>query len=249
MGKKSFGELIREIREDQRISMRSLASSADMDPAYLSRIENGKTGAPKPETVEKLADALCKEQQLGKGDCERLTRQLRLSSGHLLEGEDLIDDLSERFSDRLREEGFPEGRIDEALARVPLATMRRVLLGKENLEIGYGAEIPDEKVQAIKDAGEEVIMFDQLSGPEAKIIEPEPGHVAETASSYLDKHAEDFITHRRQQRVRASQDPQKIIRAGRDAEIRVHRTVNKAQEQQLRLIAKLINTIVEEKSL
>ena len=91
-------------------------------------------------------------------------------------------------------------------------------------------------------------MFDQLSIPEASALELPPSKIGGTASSYLDKHAEDFVAHRRQQRVRSSQDPQKIIRAGREAEIRLHRPVNKYQEQQLRLIAKLITTILEEKS-
>ena len=90
-------------------------------------------------------------------------------------------------------------------------------------------------------------MFDQLSIPEASALELPPPKIGGTASSYLDKHAEDFVAHRRQQRVRSSQDPQKIIRAGREAEIRLHRSVNKYQEQQLRLIAKLITTILEEK--
>ena len=44
MGNQAFGNLLRDIREQQGISMRALAKSADMDPAYLSRIENGKTG-------------------------------------------------------------------------------------------------------------------------------------------------------------------------------------------------------------
>ena len=246
MLKKPFGELLREIRENLSISMRSLASSADMDPAYLSRIENGKTGAPKQETVERLADALCKEHQLEQVDCERLTRRLLVSADHLQEGEELINDLSDRFSDRLRDEGFPEGKIDEAMARVPLATMRKVLLGEEKLEIGYWPEVSSEEVQARMDAGEEVIAFDQLSipGVSASLL---PDEIGETASSYLDKHAEDFSIQRKQKRARSVQGPQKIIRAGSGAEIHLQRPVNKEQEQQLRLIAKLITTILEEK--
>ncbi len=247
MHKKPFGELLREIREDLRISMRSLASSADMDPAYLSRIENGKTGAPKRETVERLADALCKEQQLGHVDCERLTRQLLVSAEHRQEGEELIDDLANSFSDRLRDEGFPEEKIDEAMARVPLATMRKVLLGEEKLHIASQAEISSKEVQARMDAGEEVIAFDQLSIPAVSASMP-PNKIGETASSYLDQHARDFATQRRQKRASSSQEARKIIRAGSEAEIHLQRPVNKEQEQQLRLIAKLITTILEEKS-
>jgi transcriptional regulator with XRE-family HTH domain len=246
MLKKSFGELLREIRENLSISMRSLAGSADMDPAYLSRIENGKTGAPKQETVERLADALCKEHQLEQVDCERLTRQLLVSADHLQEGEELIDDLANRFSDRLRDAGFPEENIDEAMARVPLATMRKVLLGEEKLEIGRSSDFSSNEVQARRDAGEEVIAFEQLSVPDCS-ASMSSGKIGESASSYLDQHARDFSIQRRQKRARSSQGPQKIIRAGGGAEIHLQRPVNKEQEQQLRLIAKLITTILEEK--
>ena len=246
MLKKSFGELLRKIREDLRISMRSLASAAEMDPAYLSRIENGKTGAPKQETVARLADALCKEHQLEQVDCERLTRQLLVAADHLQEGEELINDLSDRFSDRLRDEGFPEERIDEAVARVPLATMRKVLLGEEKLEIGYWPEFPVEEMQARIDAGEEVIAFDQMPVPNVS-ASMRPDKAGGTASSYLDKHAEDFAIQRREKRAISAREPRKIIRAGTEAEIHLRRPVSKEQEQQLRLIAKLITTILEEK--
>jgi len=246
MLKKSFGELLRETREDLGISMRSLASAAEMDPAYLSRIENGKTGAPKQETVERLADALCKEHQLEKVDCERLARQLLVAADHLQEGEELINDLSDRFSDLLRDEGFPEERIDEAIARVPLATMRKVLLGEEKLEIGYWPEMALEEVQARMDAGEEVIAFDQMTIPEP-LLSMGPAKSTRSASSYLDQHAEDFAIQRKQKRASSVEAPRKIIRAGTEAEIHLRRPVNKEQEQQLRLIAKLITTILEEK--
>ena len=248
MIKQSFGELLNKFREDRKISMGNLANMAQMNPAHLSRLVHGKSGTPTQDTVNKLAKALCKNQQPELGDVESVERQLLEASGYRQNREELIDDLSDRFSDRLRNEGFPEGKIDEALARVPLATMRKVLLGEERLEIGYREDISPKKIQALKDAGEEVIMFDQLSSPEASALEVPPSNIGETASSYLDKHAEDFVAHRRQQRTMSSQGTQKIIRAGRGAEIHVHRPVSKSQEQQLRLIAKLITTILEEKS-
>lgn len=249
MIKQSFGELLREIRRNRRITMRTLASSADMDPAYLSRIENGKTGAPKRETVERLAQALCEEQLLEQGECDELTRQLLVSAGHLQGRKELIDDLSDRFSSRLRDEGFPEENIDEALAKVPLATMRKVLLGEEKLEIGYQAEFPPEEVKARKDAGEDVLTFGLLSPrPVGSLEKPLPG-IEESATGYLHQHAEEFTTQRRQQRARSSKDPRKIYRAGPSAEIRVNRPISKEQEHQLRLITKLITTILEEKNL
>jgi transcriptional regulator with XRE-family HTH domain len=263
MGKQPFGELLREIREDHGISMRALATSADMDPAYLSRMENGKSGDPKAETVERLAQALCEEQKLGTSDCERLKRRLLVSAGHLQNREDLIDDLAERFAARLRDEGFPEAKIEEALARVPLPTMRAVLLGEEKLEIGSATDYSWSEVQVREEAGEDVLAFSL----EAEKTRSEPSQpalelsmrtslnkppsmsadVEESASGYLDRHAEDFTTHRRRQRAKSDRGPRRVIRAGREAEIRVHRTMSKEQEQQLRLIAKLIDTILEEK--
>ena len=74
-----------------------------------------------------------------------------------------------------------------------------------------------------------------------------PDEIGETASSYLDKHAEDFAIQRREKRAISAREPRKIIRAGTEAEIHLRRPVSKEQEQQLRLIAKLITTILEEK--
>ena len=175
MKKQSFGELLNKFREDRNISMGNLANLAEMNPAHLSRLVHGKSGTPTQDTVNKLVTALCKNQRPELADVKSVERQLLEASGYRQNREELIDDLSDRFSDRLRNEGFPEGKIDEALARVPLATMRKVLLGEERLEIGYSEDISPKKIQALKDAGEEVIMFDQLSIPEASASEmPSP---------------------------------------------------------------------------
>jgi len=124
--------------------------------------------------------------------------------------------------------------------------MRKVLLGEEKLEIGYWPEISHEEIQTRMNAGEEVIAFDQLSIPDvsASML---PYKTDGTASSYLDKHTEDFAIQRREKRAISAKEPRKIIRAGTEAEIHLRRPVNKEQEQQLRLIAKLITTILEEK--
>ena len=256
LAKQSFGELLRELRESFGISMRGLATSADMDPAYLSRMETGKSGDPKAETVERLAEALSDSQQLASSDGERLKRRLLVASGHLQNREALIDDLAERFAARLRDEGFPEEKIDEALARVPLATMRAVLLGEEKLEIGYAADYSSDELWARKDAGEDIFDFN-LGSQQARTremrrqtVEPvkQPrAKTADSATSYLDRHAEDFATYRRQRRAQSSRPRGRVIRAGREAEIRVHRSLTKEQEHQLRLMAKLIDTILEEK--
>ncbi len=238
----SFGELLRDIRDQYGLSMRVVAGAADMDPAYLSRIENGKTGAPKQETVEKLASALCTEQKLESSECDRIKRRLLVAAGHLQDKEELIDDLAERFAAKLRAGGFPKDKIEEALARVSLPTMRAVLVGEEKLEIGYVGDFSMSELQARKDAGEQVLSFNLET-----LLMQESAKAADSAASYLDRHAEDFASHRRKQRTKVRRDPRRKIRAGQDVEIRINRSINKEQEHQLRLIAKLITTILEEK--
>ena len=53
-----FGDYIRKIREGKRLTLNQVATYADISPAQLSRIENGKRGVPKPTTIKKIADAL-----------------------------------------------------------------------------------------------------------------------------------------------------------------------------------------------
>lgn len=244
---KGFGETLRELREARDISLRALADAAGMDPAYLSRIENGKTGVPKKATVERLARALCEQQDLFGEECKQLERQLLGAADHLQSREDLIDDLADRFGARLREQGFPENLIDDALARVPLATMRKVLLGEEKLEIGHAADYTPEQIRARREAGEEVVDFDRPAL--ASVAEDRPAYSLreDSAMNYLDRHAQEFTTHRRERRARARRDEGKRLRAGPAAEIRLLRNPNPDQERQLRLIAKLIESILEEK--
>jgi transcriptional regulator with XRE-family HTH domain len=247
MEKQPFGETLREIREKSGISMRGLAEAVDMDPAYLSRLENSKRGIPKSETVEKLAQGLCDQQNLDTRQCDHLKRQLLVEAGHLQDQEELIDDLSERFADRLRTEGLPEANIDETLTKVSLATMRAVLLGKENLEIDMLWNYSPGQIAARKEAGEEVhtlhksIHSDLLS---SRINSDTP---LSGASEYLDRHASEFATHRLKHRTMSKSGRPRMIQAGRDAQINISKSMTKDQEKQLRLIAKLIENLLEEK--
>jgi len=250
MTTQTFGEYLRAIRENKEITLRALAEAAEMDPAYLSRLENGKSGLPKQETVEKLALALCAKQQLGRDDCDRLKRQLLVKSGHLQDQEGLIDDLAERFADRLRDAGFPEDNIDEALAKVSLSTMRSVLLGEEKLEIGNAMSYSSDQIDARQAAGEEVhqIQADLIPRALSTVVHNSIADRAdESPMGYIESHAEEFTSRRRQRRLAEDQNQQRIIRAGADANIHIHKNISKQQERQIRLIAKLITTIIEEK--
>jgi HTH-type transcriptional regulator, competence development regulator len=53
-----FGQRLRELRKNKRLSQRDLASKVGIDFTYLSKIENGKMHPPSTETIMSLAKAL-----------------------------------------------------------------------------------------------------------------------------------------------------------------------------------------------
>ncbi|QTY28326.1 helix-turn-helix transcriptional regulator [Flavobacterium sp. CS20] len=57
MPKMTFGEYIREIREEKQLLLREVASQMNIDTALLSKIERG-TRLARKEQVEALAKAL-----------------------------------------------------------------------------------------------------------------------------------------------------------------------------------------------
>ena len=247
---KSFGEVFREFRVSLGISLRSLASEADMDPAYLSRLENGKTGVPKNETVQRLFQAFCELQGLDQQECDGVTRQLMVAAGHLQNREELIDDLTERFRSRLGEAGLSEGLIEEALTKVSLATMRSVLLDQEPIEIGLQGQYSMAEIRQREKQGEQVEGLSSAFYPGKKqSIENTASY--DSALEYLSQHANSFgvqakVGRKSKRKAHGVQkESEKVISAGNDAEIRIRGPVNKQQQQQLRLIAKLINLIME----
>lgn len=54
----TFGEQLKKLREQRKLSVNQLAMYAGVSAAAISRIENGHRGVPKPTTIKKLADAL-----------------------------------------------------------------------------------------------------------------------------------------------------------------------------------------------
>ena len=260
MQKQSFGEVLRDAREAQGVSMRGLAAAADMDPAYLSRLENGKTGEPRQETVEKLAQALCAEAGLAGDACAQLSRRLLEAAGHLQPKEELLDDLADRFAARLREQGWPEAHIDSTLAQVPLATMRAVLLGEEPLEIGLAHDYSQAELDARRAAGEQVLAFSIADLESAELqpdrdiavvhhfrLDPASHSISDTAANYLERHAAAFASNRRMRRQQSRPQATRVFRAGTTARIEVESALSKDQEQQLRLIARLVASVLQEK--
>ena len=89
-----FGAFLRqirltEVRENVKTSLRKLAEEAEIDPAYLSRIERGEIQRPGRETIEKIAAALCRMKEFQEADCEELNRQLLLKAKYKLSIDEL----------------------------------------------------------------------------------------------------------------------------------------------------------------
>ena len=151
-----FGYYLRELREKNKISLRKLAQETNLDPAYLSRVEREMSPAPRAEIVERIAKALCNFQELPKIECDKLKRDLLDSAGLLIDNADLVDDLKQRFAERLRAKGITEFQISDAVNKVDLGTMSRVLSGQEELEIRSVDSISASEIKNRKSKGEEV---------------------------------------------------------------------------------------------
>lgn len=53
-----FGELLKSIRKEKRISQRKLGEMAGIDFTYISKIENGTQAPPSEDVIRKIADIL-----------------------------------------------------------------------------------------------------------------------------------------------------------------------------------------------
>ena len=156
MNTTDFGYFLRDIREISGVSLRKLAQETNLDPAYLSRVERELSPAPRVEIIQRIAKALCDLQSLPTIECEKLKRDLLNSAGQLTDDADLVDDLKQRFSERLRDQGIAESQIVDAINKVDLGTMDRVLSGQEKLEIRSLDSIPLNEVKERESKGEEV---------------------------------------------------------------------------------------------
>ncbi|MGM0940806.1 MAG: helix-turn-helix domain-containing protein [Bacillota bacterium] len=58
MDPKEFGAKLKEIRKEKEITLLDLKARTSYSDSYLSQIENGKRGLPKPELLRKLAVGL-----------------------------------------------------------------------------------------------------------------------------------------------------------------------------------------------
>ncbi|HVB16644.1 MAG TPA: helix-turn-helix transcriptional regulator [Stellaceae bacterium] len=58
MGESAFGFLLKSLREQRGLSLRELAQLADIDHAYIYRLETGDKESPSEEVLSKLVRAL-----------------------------------------------------------------------------------------------------------------------------------------------------------------------------------------------
>ena len=249
MASKSFGNTLREIREDGDISLRSLAKESGVDAAYLSRVERELNPAPKAEVIQKIAETLCEIMLLNTANCEKLKRTLLESSEQLANHSDLIRDLKHRFADRLRDEGVEEPYIIDAIKKVSLESMESVLSGDEPLTIAREQsnfkdlvdemQAPVHGVQEVHKLQMGYVFDDQKLTPDS-------------ASDYINRNAKSFNS-APQERIKAhylakpKPKNKSIFKAGSRAVIEVDGNVNPSQEEQLKSIANLVQSILKEK--
>ena len=247
MKSKSFGSTLREIREDGSISLRSLAKESEVDAAYLSRVERELNPAPKAEVIQKIAETLCQIMELDTANCEKLKRTLLESSEQLVGRSDLIRDLKHRFADRLRDEGVDEAYIIDAIKKVSLESMENVLSGKEPLKIARQKSFSKQIIKEMKSPNEEVQMLENVSyGIDS--------FDADSASDYINRNAKSFNLNL-QESMKASslakpkaQPPKKsTFKAGSKAVIEVDGKLSPSQEEQLKTIADLVQSVLKEK--
>ncbi len=251
MKSKSFGSTLREIREDGSISLRSLAKESEVDAAYLSRVERELNPAPKAEVIQKIAETLCSIMQLDTANCEKLKRNLLESSEQLADHSDLIRDLKHRFADRLRDEGLEEAYIIDAIKKVSLESMENVLSGDEPLKIAseqsYFEDFADAAPNFIDEAPDEEVHKLQMG-----YVFDNQKLTPDSASDYINRNANSFNAAPRESSkplyaAKLKPTNKSTFKAGSRAVIEVDGSVNPSQEEQLKLIANLVQSILKEK--
>jgi len=246
MESKSFGITLREIREDGNISLRSLAKESEVDAAYLSRIERELNPAPKAEVIQKIAETLCQIMQLDTANCEKLKRTLLESSEQLANHSELIRDLKHRFADRLRDEGVNESYIIDAIKKVSLESMEGVLSGDEPLKI-------------VSEQSHFKDLVDEMQAPGEEVHKLQMGYVfdddkpnLDSASDYINRNSNSFNAAPRESSkalyaAKLKPTNKSTFNAGSRAVIEVDGSVSPSQEEQLKLIANLVQSILKDK--
>ena len=244
-----FGYYLRDTRENAKISLRKLAQETKLDPAYLSRLERELNPAPRQEVVQRIAKALCDLKNLPIAECEKLKRDLLDSAGQLTDDADLIDDLKQRFAERLRDQEMPESYIMDAVNKVSLEDMDSVLSGKESLEIASEGDYSNEEIIERQLLGESMHLLNMAP---SEMRDMEPSEMKDSASDYINKNSMKFKTISRSPsspspRRRSRAVKKTKFRAGARAFIEVDGDLTSNQEELLRSITNMVRSILKGK--
>jgi len=68
----TFGQMLRRLRDDRKMTLRQLGDAAGMDYVILNKVELGTRMAPPLEGIIALADALNRIRKLKAGEFEKL---------------------------------------------------------------------------------------------------------------------------------------------------------------------------------
>lgn len=80
MDAKTFGQYLRDLRKQQKKTLKELGKEVDLSQPYLSQIENGERGIPSPDVLQKLSEPLGVPHSI-----------LMLKAGHLRNGGLLVN--------------------------------------------------------------------------------------------------------------------------------------------------------------
>lgn len=248
MTEPTFGSQLRELRIGAKINLREFAKSIGMDAGYLSRMENNHTGTPKEETVHRLVDALCAKTQINSLQAQELKTLLLKAAGYAShDPQTQVETLTKEFRVRLEDAGFPQKKIDQILSRLSLPLIQKILRGEELLEDVFGDHFTEREIRRLRKAGEEAV---------EKGFRTDSSTFAQemlSAADYLGKHAHAFFSSSdasmgitaSSQSYREPEPEPKNIKAGPRATLRVTGPLTRDQEQQLRSIGQLIESILK----
>lgn len=121
-----FGAKLRALRAERNITLRAMASTLDISPAYLSALEHGRRGAPSPGLIHQICEnfGLIWDEAHDLADLARVSKpKLRLDSAGLTPEQTA---LANRFARQLRH--LPPETVmslDQLLQRAEVGKPRR----------------------------------------------------------------------------------------------------------------------------
>jgi len=134
------GNYIKNIRESKNMTLNQVALYAEISAAQLSRIETGKRGTPKPQTIEKIARAL-------KVDYNEL-----MSIAGYIETDSPVDNLSEEVNSNPKLNEKDERDIGKRMAKIRDDLIEGIS-GNDNSALSFlGEPMSEEAIESLLEA-------------------------------------------------------------------------------------------------